>query len=139
MSRINISPKDCKFIVNKEKRKIVCILENTDELLEDFIDGYTLDTLLFSRCKEVFLPNRFIGIATCSPEDEWDEEFGKRVAYTRMKNSFYKMFFNKANIYIDRVDKEINGLIELLNSLGDRVSANLSKDKQYIENHFKHE
>ena len=31
-SKLNIHPEDCRFIVNEEKRKVICLIENTDTL-----------------------------------------------------------------------------------------------------------
>ena len=36
--KINIRPKDCRFIVDQEKRKVICIIDNTENKLFDFID-----------------------------------------------------------------------------------------------------
>ena len=136
--KINIRPQDCKFYVNKEKRKIVCILENTRYMLTEFIENNdNSDYFILDDC--LLLPNRFIGIATCSVDDEWDEEFGKKLAFRRMKDSFYTAFFKRTDKYVDILNDKLNALIDNFNEIGLKVAASLAKRDAEIENYFNHD
>ena len=136
--KINIRPQDCKFYVNKEKRKVVCILENTRYMLTEFIeDNDNSDYFILDDC--LVLPNRFIGIATCSADDEWDEEFGKKLAFRRMKDSFYTAFFKRTDKYVDILNDKLNALIDNFNEIGLKVAASLAKRDAEIENYFNHD
>ena len=136
--KINIRPQDCKFYVNKEKRKIVCVLEDTQYMLTEFVeDNDNTDYFLLDDC--LVLPNRFIGIATCSADDEWDEEFGKKLAFRRMKDSFYTAFFKRTDKYVDILNDKLNALIDNFNEIGLKVAASLAKRDAEIENYFNHD
>lgn len=134
--KINIKPQDCKFYVNKEKRKIVCVLEGTRDLLTTFIEcNDNADYFWLDKC--LILPNRFVGIATCSTDDEWDEAFGRTLAFKRLKDSFYTAFFKHADKYADILNNKLNAIIEDFNNLGIKVEASISKREKEIENYFK--
>ena len=129
--KINIRKSDARFIVNPAKRKVVCIIDNTDDLFIDFAEDHNaffeslyLPNKLFKKLK---MPNRFIGIATCSPEDEWDEEKGRLIAFSRAKDSLNQSFFKRANFLIDTFDIWLNGLVERINNYGDKVSFNTER------------
>ena len=102
-----------KFIINKEKRTIVCIL-NPESTMYKRIKKYTssnsLLTLLPSKYYE-FEPV-FKGIAKCAPEDEWDEAYGKRLAeyraYCKKRryiNETLQNFINKVRKSADDIEK----------------------------------
>lgn len=52
------------YIVNEAKKTAVCVLE-----VEDLLGSWN--------------SLRFTGKAKCSPEDQWNEETGKKIAYSR--------------------------------------------------------
>ena len=133
--KISIRPEDCKFHIDEENRKVVCIIENTQWKLNQFLDDNN-DAYLYWRAFDVQMPNRFIGIATCTPEDEWNEAFGRRLAYIRAKRSFYNEFFNAANKYINNIDSHLNKLIDSLNAFGKKISINYNKDERYVKTYL---
>lgn len=122
---------DCKFYVNKEKRKVVCVLTGTKYKFEDFVEVQD-NFSFFSPSYLTELPDKCIGIATCSPEDEWNEELGKKIAYSRLKRNFYRQFFNTASKYVNTIDKELNTLIDKLNHYGEKIDKSLKKDNDWI-------
>lgn len=137
--KINVRPQDCKFIINREAGKIVCIKEHTDELFASYLirDDRLCGTFRIYRDDDALLmPNRFVGIATCSPDDEWDEEFGKKLAFMRMKRSLYKAFFSAAARFVDKVDMVQNYLVEKLNEFGAKVDANITNDEDYVNDYL---
>jgi hypothetical protein len=132
MRKINIKPEHCYFYVNKEAGKVTCVLFDTKYLLENFLNDNGTRTPFFYPDFKVELPNKFVGIASCSPEDEWNEELGKRIAFMRMKRKFYTAFFNAATKFFNDVDKYTEALIDCINRYGEKISENLRKDNEYI-------
>ena len=85
----SIKREDVKYFVNEEKRTVVAVLEGTECLFTDFI--YENDGLMsfhdhyYDFDDRYLLPNRFVGIAKCSVNDEWNEQLGKLIAFDRLK------------------------------------------------------
>ena len=133
--KYGIRPENCKFIVNENKRKVVCVLEDTEKNLEEFLrcEACVEDLHNPFWYNETTLPNRFVGIATCSPEDEWNEEIGRRLAFARVKRAYYKSYFKHANDYIRRLDNELDRMVEIFNAHSDRVTASLAREHDRIE------
>ena len=103
-----VSKEDVVYIVDEKKRKVVAYVEGTKYELIDFIrqnKGILPDEPFFGNANRklyeaLYLPNKFVGIATCSPDDEWNPEIGKLIAYHRMKTNMSKSFFKHAETYI---------------------------------------
>ena len=133
-----IKMKDCRFFVNEEKRTVACSIENTrnmfrnyieDELkMDSFIDYASTRTLQTLR-----MPPRFTGTAHCSPEDTWDVETGKLIAFKRAKEKLYGSFFRHANTFMNEVDKILDRGEAQLNRMGEKVSRNLDHLDKVIE------
>lgn len=141
--KLNIAPTDCRYIVDKNKNKVICIIEDTERLflkfvysnfnvrLEDIGDAhFYIHNYNFT--KKFLMPRRFVGIATCSETDEWDEETGKLIAYSRAKDNLNKSFFKRANLYINSLDKEIDRAAEVLNILGQKLEINTARRHEKI-------
>ena len=147
-SKLNIHPEDCRFIVNEEKRKVICLIENTDTLFTDFADNnfdipYDCMTLFCNRnsskqkfAKKLYMPKRFWGIATCAEDDEWDVEKGKFLAFSRAKNKLNNSFFKRANLYVNTFDKSLNDAVLILNNLGEKLTANADRRSERIKELF---
>ena len=134
--RINIKPEDCKFHIDEKNRKVVCILEDTMWKLEEFLEDNKNTELLNMYPSDVQMPIRFVGIATCSPDDTWNEDFGKRIAFSRAKKAFYKSFFLTAESYVNKLDNQLALLISALNDFGESISKNLDKNTKYINDYL---
>ena len=100
-----IKMSDCRFYVNKEERTIVCVIPNTNDMFLDFIDMHmdfpNLEITPWGKLRKhtLNMPYSFMGKAVCAPEDEWDEEVGRMIAFSKAKDKCYKSFF-KAYLYI---------------------------------------
>ena len=141
--KLNISPADCRYIVDKNKKKVVCIIDETEHLFLDFVYS-NFDVKLedfgdahfyvhnYNFTKKFLMPRRFVGIATCSETDEWDEETGKLIAYSRAKDNLNKSFFKRANLYINSLDREIDRATEVLNILGQKLTTNTTRRHEKI-------
>lgn len=129
-----IKMSDCRFYVNEEERTVVCVIPNTKFALQEFIEenfefpdfdvycGISYNYLH----KELKLPHSFMGKAVCAAEDEWNEETGRLIAYSRARDKYYTSFFKRANRLVQLVNKRLDDMIELFNNFGTKLEA-----KQY--------
>lgn len=143
--KFNIKPEDCNYIINKDKRKIVCIIEKTRNMFVNFAER---NFVLSPTCvddpwgiiphrelgSQLLMPNRFWGIATCSEDDEWDEETGKLIAYSRAKDKLNKSFFKRADLYVKTLDRYVNDSIDVLNRLGEKLEISTERRYKKISN-----
>jgi hypothetical protein len=87
-----------RFFVNEEKKTVVCKLENCSR------------ALICDMCRKgwpahegLVIDNEFTGKAQCSPDDTFDVEIGKQIAYNR---AVAKLFKAKRRALIDFTDTE---------------------------------
>jgi len=118
-----VSKKDCDFIVLKEKREVICVLQHTRYKFLNYIDR---DNLLFTTWNDklndkLFMPDYFIGVATCNATDKWDEQLGKDIAYSKALNKFNRSFFKRAQTYIDAVEKHLDDTYTDFNAYGAKL------------------
>ena len=143
-----IKMSDCRFYVNEDERTVVCVIPKTQDMLVDFIkDHYSfadLDfyfALSYKKLDELQLPNAFIGKAVCSEEDEWNEETGKLIAFSRAKDKCYRSFFKRANNFAQSIDRRLGDMIDCFNEFGiklqnkqndleDRINAMVGGNKK---------
>lgn len=137
-----IKMSDCDFYVDEEKRTVVCVYPKSkgtgvwpwngaSDLVIDFIeenfdfpDISLCDGVLYSSLKnKLKMPYRFVGKAVCAPEDEWNEELGKKIAFARAKEKCYDSFFKRANLFVHTVTKRLGDAIDIFNNFGDKISA----------------
>jgi len=139
--KINIRPKDCRFIVDQEKRKVICIIDNTENKLFDFID-YGFGVWYNPKCPLEFghtimeklrMPRRFTGVATCAPDDEWNEEIGRAIAYGKAKYKFNVSLFKRGNYLVNYMDEYIAKLARQFDEYGERVSRNEAKRDEWLD------
>lgn len=138
--KINIRPKDCKFIVDQEKRKVICIIDDTTDKLFDFID-YGMGGWSNPKCpldigrtviEKLKMPRRFVGIATCAEGDTWNEETGKMVAYGKAKHKFNVSMFKRGNYLVNYIDEYVNKLVRQFDEYGERVSSNEDRREKWL-------
>lgn len=129
-----IKMNDCRFYVNEAERTVVCVIPNTKGMVQDFIwdhcdwpDINMSDALDFNMRKQIRMPNSFMGKAVCAPEDEWDEETGRMIAFARAKDKCYKSFFRRANMVVQAVDRRLGDMLDLFNNFGMKL-----EDKRQI-------
>lgn len=96
-----------KYNVNKEKRVITAILTEEDDFFEI---------------------KRFIGIARCAPDDEWNEELGKELA---KKRALLKACNTEINAIGQRI-KHYQSCIDKLRDAQYKQLIRLSKLQQQI-------
>ena len=137
----DIKPEDCVFIVNKEKRTVVCYVVDVKEQFVATVPYDFEDFVHADRCwshKPKYLLNiKYCGIAKCAPDDEWDEEIGRHIAYHRMLHKFHKDFFRVASKFINTVDEQLRDYLEQVNSFGERCSRNYQRQLDWISERVK--
>lgn len=130
-----------RYIVKENERKVICVI-HTDDFDEvrnfsEFAQDYC-NSIMWYRNRKVMeqlkLPHKaFVGIATCAPEDEWDEALGKKLAYARAKYKYDDAFFKRANLLINEMDKHIDGLYTELNKYGAKLSNSSVKRHEELQ------
>lgn len=139
-----IKMSDCDFYVDEEKRTVVCVYpkskgEGTGVWLWNGASGLVIDFIeenfnfgdisladgvrYGNLYKKLKMPYRFVGKAVCAPEDKWDEELGKKIAFARAKEKCYDSFFKRANLFVHTVTKRLGDAIDIFNNFGDKISA----------------
>ena len=126
-----INEKDVKFIVKEEERKVLCILNETALDALDIIDHMSHFFLEIGD-KSYIMPNKFVGIATCAPDDTWDEKVGRVIAFNKVCEKYYKSLFKRLNTYVQDADYELNRSINEFNTYGERVGKMLDTEKNYL-------
>lgn len=126
-----VSKEDVVYIVDEKKRKVVAYVEGTKYELVNFIsENKGILPNWFDLPKlhnKLLMPDKFIGIATCSPDDEWNPEIGKLIAYHRMKTNMSKSFFKHAETYYKLMLKKVDETVDLINIYGNKLTANYKR------------
>ena len=123
-----IKQSNCKFYVNEEERVVVCVIPHTSDMLYHFIRehfDWSDMSIYLGMCHRledlVQMPNSFMGKAVCAEEDEWDEELGKTIAFSRAKDKCYQSFFRRANALVQRIDARLGDMITQFNDFGTKL------------------
>ena len=145
--RFNVTADDAKFFVDEEKKTVVCVIDNTEDLFRVFVNtNFRIsidcdqvynsvhringcDSILYEK---MLMPKRFIGIARCGEEDVWDENIGRVIAFSRAKNKLITSFFKRAQTYVNFIDRWLNEAVNTFNMLGERLAENSAKRDEYI-------
>ena len=125
-----------KFFVNPEKRKVVCVIENSIYDFIDFVNKETEYMVSMFDVDKYEMPDTFVGIATCGEEDEWNEEIGKLIALNKAKNKWGLSFFKRANRFMDNQMKKFERTHDLFNNFGAKLTHNLNRRESRIEEYF---
>lgn len=103
-----------KYIVNKEKRTVVCILSNCSEDVLKAIDKSFRKIFI----SDLYINDKYVGVAKCSPEDEWDEKIGKRLAFSRAYAEYRGAIKVKARKFIANMENEMQHFKEVMEERG---------------------
>ena len=132
----SIKREDVKYFVNEEKRTVVAVLEGTEDLFTDFIyDNNGLISLnehYYDFDNRYRLPNRFVGIAKCSINDEWNEQLGKLIAFDRLKEKVNNSFIKCANKYVEDIDNDIDTFCRNTKAYLDKLALNSDRRRNLI-------
>lgn len=134
----SIRKEDVKYVVNPEEKKVVAYIEGTSRLFINFLEenfphwyGFHWDDHKFAN--GLMMPNRFCGISTCGPDDEWNEDTGRLIAFDRMKDSLNKSFFKRANTFVNEWEKRLDLFCDRTNAYGQKLEYNTNRRKALIE------
>lgn len=141
--KINITKDKAQFIVNEDARKVVCIIDHTSHIFLNYADknlkirpdcdnGMIWDSKRSRLYSKLKMPNKFVGIASCNPEDEFSVETGKLIAFTRAKDKIQNSFFKRANLYINTIDNWLNQAMDSINSYGKKLEINTERRHKKI-------
>ena len=120
---------EVKIIVNEEKRTVVaiatdCTGDAMNELLKCDSNAHVLLAINVGNnsgrpliADSILLPDTFVGIAHCHPDDEFDVNVGRRIAlrkmhkaYNKAKRNILKDFSTKVCRLSENLDRSINKL-----------------------------
>lgn len=137
IKRVSISPADVKFVCDKERGYVRAYVYDTEDFFIDFcITNFPKLMYALYNTKEVKklkMNRRFEGLARLSPDDKWDENLGKLIAFHRLKTKLNKSFFKKAQFFIDYIEGKTDKAVNVLNSYGERLSINSAHREKIIE------
>lgn len=125
-----IKMSDCKFYVDETARKVICVIPNTKYMLQEYITehfswkdldiSFAIDYGVLG--ESLKMPSSFRGIAVCNPEDEWNPELGRLIAFNKAKDKCYKSFFKRANMLVQAIDRRLGDMINNFNDFGMKLS-----------------
>ena len=137
--KVNIKKDDCKFIVKPEDRMVICVIDgdNIRHMLSNFVEDFDFPDLEvympYPAARKLLMPNSFMGKAVCAPEDEWNEEVGRKIAYSRAKHKLYMSFFKRANLYVQTIDRRLNDIMNQFNEMGEALSENQDRLEEELK------
>jgi len=133
---------NCRFIVNKEKGVVVCRIEGTSKQFINYVEKKILNPVtFFNGCSQVNriedpvmakyyakleMPNEFVGVAKLGAGDEWNEDYGRRLAYYRAREKYNRSFYKRATTYFYLYDN-------LLDQANDALVASWKKSNKNQE------
>ena len=141
-----IKMSDCKFYIDEDARVVVCVIPNTNDMLIDFVrehfrwDDVDMDYAIDYHFEpKLQMPRSFMGKAVCAAEDEWNEDLGRKIAFSRAKDKCYKSFFKRANLLVQTYDRRLGDMIETFNDFGLKLDSKREALQNYIESQIKKE
>jgi len=124
------------YIVKKDERVVVCVISDTEDYFMDYMvrHMYENNHLITGRWHDkYFLKNSYSGVARCAPDDEWNEEIGRKIAFNKAKEKLNNAFFKRAKAYVNAADSEFNQLIGIINNYGARLASDADKRGKEID------
>jgi hypothetical protein len=121
-----------EYIVNKDKRTVVAMIKfvdeegDTPETFKDSLRNFeslwmTLKRLehsynyynkeYYNKASKMFFPKYMSAKAKCDPHDEWDEEYGKKLARERLVEKIHDYRGKSYYIVAELADKIYRNLI----------------------------
>ena len=135
-----IKMSDCKFYVNEAERTVVCVIPGTRNMFESFVvENFNFSDIsidfAITNClaEKMEMPCSFSGKAVCAEGDEWNEEVGRMIAFSRAKAKFYRSFFKRASMFVNTFDRCVNEMVTIFNNMGDKVDEHQRNLEYMIE------
>lgn len=133
----SIRKEDVTYVVRPEQKKVIAYIEGTQWMFTDFVNENYPSAPIFW-CDEPLeeklkMPNKFLGVATCGPDDVWDENVGRLIAFDRMKDNLNKSFFKRANTFVAEMEKRLDIFCDRVNGYGVKLETNMNRRKEIIK------
>lgn len=80
-----------EFVVSEENRVVVAMIHDTRFDASRFIENVRRD-IEFYVIKDALMQKSMKSVAKCMPEDKFDVDFGKRIAYEKLKNKYWTKY-----------------------------------------------
>lgn len=135
----SVNKKNCKFYVDKENKKVVCVIPKTEFMAVRFIEATSnihIYHLNDNIADKLTMPRQFVGIATCQEEDTFDEEMGRLIAYNKARHKLNCSLFKRLNIYASFLDNKLNDFIDKCNDYGVKQGEREQVRENKIKEHF---
>jgi hypothetical protein len=133
----SIRKEDVTYVVRPEQKKVIAYIEDTQWMFTDFVDENYPGSYAFwaseSMADKLRMPNKFVGVATCGPDDVWDENVGRLIAFDRMKDNLNKSFFKRANTFVAEMEKRLDIFCDRVNGYGMKLETNMNRRKEIIK------
>ena len=105
---------EVRFIIDKEHGVVVCKLTGCKDIAVSRLDKYMPNYDYYLMGSPYWLntdiKDTYTGIARCNPEDEWDEEYGKKLALLRAKQKRGKAINNVLIKVVHQMAREMEDL-----------------------------
>lgn len=132
----SIRKEDVTYVVRPEQKKVIAYIEGTKWMFTEFVVENYPGAHVFWRDKpfedKLRMPNKFVGVATCGPDDVWDENVGRLIAFDRMKENLNKSFFKRANTFVAEMERRLDLFCERTNAYGAKLETNMNRRKEVI-------
>lgn len=118
-----INGHDVEFIVSEENRIVVAQIRGCsgDIYIKDEKFGYIR---YHNFAYDVAMNSRYKATARCSPEDTFDENIGKQIAFDRLQIKYW-VAYNKR---INRIINKVSNIIDSLTTEYDKAELRASID-----------
>lgn len=136
---MNHNRKNAQYYINEEKRTITCVLQNCQNDLYEVINSIDCDcNMRFDCCfdmnyHELKMKKVYVGVAKCAPDDTWDVEYGKLLAFHRAKHNHDTDFFRKAQHFIQSFDDLLVEYCTGINRIGDKFRKNADRRRDELD------
>lgn len=109
-----------EFKINKEARTITCIITATEDLMKKIIKyGFAepferlgVEIGAIEGTDEGLDKRKYVGVARCSPEDEWDENFGCNLAEYRAMKARKAALNGEIKTFVRRMYNNLDNMLD---------------------------
>lgn len=119
------------YYVNEDKRAVTCVIYPDAYRLKDFVRRKGEDVFWLGDTRFPAQPSKYVGVAKCHPNDEFNVETGKKLAFMRARDKCDKAFFAELQRAINFIDNHLEQLVNASNHYGMKLSRR--KDKRLEE------
>lgn len=118
---------DVRYFVNEEKKIVVCKLENCFKAL-----NCDMCHKGWPGSEALMIDNEFVGKAQCSPEDTFDIEIGKKIAYKRAVIKMIKAKKRTLDNFVKDYQRVTNDLVRDTDKMIRKYESSIDRKDQDI-------